>query len=129
MTKVKSIRNISKQEIAFYVREFYDRNNKPPRIMDVCSLPFSKLRVVKLFGTWSDMLRYCQLPLNRNPPRLMECATCSKKFEKQLKEIRKCVNHFCSSACNAIFYSTGRPHTEETKRKISESLKAHRIFT
>lgn len=128
MSRVKTIRNISKQEIAFAVREFYDKTNKPPRILDVKQLPFSKLRVIRLFGTWSDMLRYCELPLNRNPPRLVVCGTCDKKFIKQVKEIRKCVNHFCSSACNAIFYSTGRPHTEETKRKISASLKAHRIF-
>lgn len=128
MPRVKLIKDISKQEMAFYVKEFYDKHNKPPRILDVTKLPFSKLRVVKIFGTWSDMLRYAQIPLNRNPPVLVKCATCDIRFERQVKEIKKSVNHFCSSACNAIFYTTGRPHKEETKRKISESLKAHRIF-
>lgn len=128
MSRVKVIRNISKQEIVFHVRQFYERTNTSPRLRDLPQLPFSKQRVVLLFKTWNDMLRYANIPLNRNPPRIVVCATCNERFEKQVKEIRKCVNHFCSSACNAIFYTTGRPHTEETKKKISDSLKAHRIF-
>ena len=105
-----------------------EKNKRSPRLKDLPQLTFSKIRVMLLFNTWNDMLRYSEIPLNRSPPRIVVCATCDKKFEKQMKEIRKCVNHFCSSACNAIFYTTGRPHREETKRKISESLKAHRIF-
>lgn len=120
---------LSKEEIVFKVREFYQRNKRGPFQREVQKLSVSKKRVVKLFGSWNQMLLYSDIPLNRNPPRLMVCAGCDKKFMRQVKEIRKCVNHFCSNACNAQFYSTGRTHTEVTKLKISLSLKAHRIFT
>lgn len=119
---------VSKEEIVFRVREFYDTNKRSPYQREISQFSISKKRVILLFGSWNKMLYYADVPLNRNPPRLIRCAGCDKKFMRQVKEIKKCVNHFCSSACNAQFYSTGRPHTEETKLKISESLKAHRIF-
>lgn len=120
--------HLTKEEIIYTVRQFYDTNNRAPLLKEVKNLPFSKKRVVSLFGTWNHMLLYAGVPLNRNPPRIVHCALCDEKFMKQVKEIKKCVNHFCSSTCNARFYMTGRIHSEETKQKISESLKAHRIF-
>lgn len=119
---------LTTDEVAFHANEFYNKHKFSPRLRDLPELPFSKRTVNILFGKWSDMLRYANLPLNRYPPRLMKCEECSKMFKKQVKEIRKCLKHFCSKACNAKYYTTGRKHTEETKQKISESLKAHRIF-
>ncbi len=117
-----------KDEIAYFARKFYDNHKHAPRLKDIQILPFSKKQVIDLFGSWSSMLRYAQLPLNRNPPQLVKCANCSRMFKKQVKEMRKSLKHFCSCACNAQYYTTGRKHTQATKDKISSSLKAHRIF-
>lgn len=118
----------TKEEMIYNVRKFYERNQVSPKIKDLPFLPFSKKAVVLHFKTWNDMLRHSDVPLNRSPPRLVKCPKCDTKFMRQVKELRKSKMSFCSSACNASFYTHGRKHTEETKIKISQSLKAHRIF-
>lgn len=120
--------SVSKEEIVFRIREFYASKKRSPYQREISQFGISKKRVITLFGSWNKMLCYADIPLNRNPPRLTKCAACGKKFLRQVKELRRCVNHFCSSACNAQFYTTGRSHSEETKQKISRSLKAHRLF-
>lgn len=119
---------LSKEEIIVAVVEYYIINTRSPKLKDLPSLPFSKKRVVEVFGTWNKMLLCAKLPLNRYPAVIVKCQNCGKKFKKQVKEIRKALRDFCGSACNAQFYTTGRKHTNETKAKISASLKAHRIF-
>lgn len=119
---------MSKDEMVFHVREFYEVHSISPKLKDLPILPFSKRSVVLHFGKWNDMLRYADVPLNRNPPRLVKCPKCGEKFLRQIKELRKSTKSFCSSACNAAYYTIGRKHTQETKDKISATLKAHRIF-
>lgn len=119
---------MSKEEMVFEVRKFYEENKYSPRIIDLKKLPFSKKMAINLFETWSNMLRYADLPLNRNPPRLIECANCLNKFIRQLKEVKKSTNSFCSRACSAQYNTTGRKHSTETKAKISNTLKSHYIF-
>lgn len=119
---------MTKEEIVYNVRKFYERNQASPKIKDLPILPFSKKAVVLHFGKWNDMLQYSDVPLNRSPPRLVKCPKCETKFFRQVKELRKSTLSFCSSACNASYYTHGRKHTIATKTKISESLKAHRIF-
>jgi hypothetical protein len=119
---------LSKREITKLVVNFYKLTGKSPCLKHLAHLPFSKNRVMKLFGTWNNMLKISGLKLNRNKISEITCFLCKKKVARQVKEIRKSKRSFCSSECSASYYTTGRKHSEETKRKISESLKAHRIF-
>ena len=119
---------LSKEDITKAANAYYRLFNQSPKLKDIPRLPFSKKRVVELFGTWNKMLICANVPLNRYPPTIVGCHNCGKKFKKQMKEIKKAHRDFCTSACNAQFYTTGRKHTAETKAKISASLKAHRIF-
>lgn len=119
---------ISKDEIIVYVKAYYRLNDQSPRLKDLPLLPFSKKRVVKLFGSWNRMLLNARLPLNRYPPCIIQCTNCKCDVVRQVKELRKTRSTFCSSACNAIYHNTGRNHSEETKSKISASLRAHRLF-
>jgi hypothetical protein len=119
---------LSRRDIIEIARAFYYTNNISPKLKDIASLPFSKKRVIELFQTWNNMLQSAKLPLNRYKRKEINCDNCRKKFTKQIKEMRKSLRHFCGNACNAQFYTTGRKHSEETKAKISASLKAHRIF-
>ncbi len=118
----------SKTEIIAIVWEFYRINNRSPKLKDLNSLGFTKNLVKKIFGTWNKMLFEAQLPLNKRPPINIKCDNCGSDFKKRVKDLKKTMRDFCSRACNAQFYSTGRKHTQETKAKISASLKAHRIF-
>jgi hypothetical protein len=118
----------TKNDIILYSQRYFAKHLVSPKIKDVGKFPFSKNRVNALFDTWNNMLLCANLPLNVNPARKISCTNCKKEFAKQVKEIRKSANHFCSASCNATFYNTGRKHSEATKQKISESLKSHRIF-
>lgn len=120
---------LTKQEIADIVKCYYVQNLRSPRLIDISKLPFSKKHIVATFGTWNRMLLYSNVPLNRHPPVILQCTSCRDRYQRQVKEIKKSIKNFCSNACKARYYTTGRKHSEETKRKISESLKAHRIFT
>ncbi len=119
----------TREEIIYAVRQYYEKNKVSPKIKDINDLPFSRKSVQVYFKTWNNMLRHADIPLNRNPPRLLECAACLTMFTRQVKEIKKVKISFCSRACNAMYYTLGRKHTQETKDKISASLKAHRVFT
>lgn len=72
--------------------------------------------------------------------KYQKCSTCSRNivaynFEKHLQKQKECLNcgnlfcpstrfdKFCSRSCSAIFNNQRRIHSEETKTKISESLK------
>lgn len=118
----------TKETIADIVRAYYHIHGASPKLKDIPKLPFSKKQVVKLFGKWNTMLMFARVPLNRHARQTLVCPQCGDQFMRQVKEIRKSVKQFCGSACNARFYTTGRKHSEETKAKISTSLKAHRIF-
>ncbi len=120
---------LTKREITQVVCDFHKLTGETPKLRHLPHLPFSKNRVVKLFGTWNNMLDISGLTKNRNKPITMKCKLCKKEFTREFKEMKRGYkNTFCGSACNATYNSTGRKHSEETKKKISESLKAHRIF-
>ncbi len=119
----------SKREMTKLVYNFYKLTGVSPGWKHLPALPFSKKRVIDLFGSWSNLLSTAGVPLNRYKVSEISCYLCKKKVERQVKEIRKAKRHFCSSACSASYYTKGRKHSEETKKKISETLKAHRIFS
>lgn len=118
----------TKREMTKLVYNFYKLTGVSPGWKHLPHLPFSKKRVVELFGCWNELLRTAGVPLNRYDISEIKCYLCKKKVQRQVKEIRKAKRHFCSSACSASYYTTGRKHTEETKRKISETLKSHRLL-
>jgi hypothetical protein len=115
-------------EIIRAAKAYYRLTGESPKLTNVKHLPFTKYSVLKHFGSWSKMLEHAGLPLNMNKPKELKCVKCNVSFMRQVKEIKKAKKHFCSSACSASFYTRGRKHSEETKKKISDSLKAHRIF-
>lgn len=55
---------------------------------------------------------------NKKNLRNKICEQCGKEFIAKYKSQR-----FCSSKCSAIYNNTGKHRSEETKKKISESLK------
>lgn len=114
--------------IIHYFKKYYLEFSKSPTCNNTDYFPFNKKFVYNHFQTWSNALKEAKLPLNRNKSKLLNCAKCKIEFEKQHKEIKKSKKHFCGNACSASYYTAGRKHSEETKKKISESLKAHKIF-
>ncbi len=119
----------SKRDMTKLVYNFYILTGTPPGWKHLPHLPFSKKRVIDLFGSWTNLLTTAGVPLNRYKMSEITCFLCKKKVAREVKEIRKAKKSFCGSACSASFYTKGRKHSEETKKKISETLKAHRIFT
>lgn len=121
-------KKLSRREMTMIVKDFYKITNTSPGLKHIPHLPFSKKRVMDVFGTWNNMLNCAEVPLNRNPIKTLKCKVCKTEFVRQHKEIKKSKYSFCNSACSAKFWTTGRKHSEETKKKISESLKKKRLF-
>lgn len=116
------------QSILETVYDYFLKTGKPPRAKDAALMNFTKYEVKKHFKTWSNMLTIACVPLNRNKSETVSCEMCSDKFKRQVKELRKSNKHFCGQSCASTYYNLGKKHSTETKKKISESLKAHRIF-
>lgn len=52
------------------------------------------------------------------------CKNCGKDFQKRIKSNQI----FCGSSCSGSYNTKGRKHSEETKFKISNSLKKEEIY-
>ena len=120
--------NYSRQSLISIVAEFHATHKRSPKMKDIDDLPFTRANVMRVFGKWNNLLIAAGVPLSREPRRLVRCYSCAHTFLREVKEIVKVKRTFCTSACSARFYSTGRKHTEATKEKISKSLIAHAIF-
>lgn len=55
-------KNINKEDVKREAIEFYHKNQRSPFYYE---LSFSKTAVNRLFGSWNDLLRECNLPLNQ----------------------------------------------------------------
>ena len=102
---------------------FYDTHNRAP-ISNKDEIPFSKRMVQTRFGNWNDALIVAGIPLNIHKAKTVNCTGCGIRFTSLVSQLKRSLNSFCSSKCAAINRNTGRPQTEETKRKISEALRA-----
>lgn len=118
---------LSRQEIINYITNYFKEHNKSP-ILNDCH-PFKYYHINKYFGTWNNALKEAYLPLNRNQSLLVECKFCQNAFIKQIKEIYKSENDFCSHSCSAKYNNKGRKMSEETKEKIRKKLQIIRCTT
>lgn len=117
---------ITKENIINYLKTYYNNYNKSPIILD-SSHPFKYFHIKKYFKTWNNALSEAGIPLNRHKIIITQCLLCKIPFEKQMKEIIKSNNDFCSHKCSAIFNNTGRKMSEETKEKIRKKLQLIRF--
>ena len=85
---------------------------------------FSAGTVANKFGSWSNALTESGIQLRLQPPRQVNCGTCNAMFMKQVSNIKKYPNHFCSQSCSAKKSNTNRIVSEATRAKTSASLKA-----
>jgi len=106
---------------------FYASHNRAP-ISNKDEIPFSKRMVQTKFGNWNDALIVAGIPVHNHKAQSVNCTTCKTNFVKAVSQLKRSLNSFCSSKCAAINRNTGRPQTEETKRKISEALRARFTF-
>ena len=120
----------SKDEIIFTIQLFYDNHKRSPKMCELIHFNFNKHYIKRLFGSWNNLLEASGVPLNKHKPVVVNCANCNKSMKREVKELKKVNRTFCSYQCNQKFYrSPGMyKHSDATKLKISESLKAHRIF-
>lgn len=112
---------INKENIINYIKEYYKKNLKSPRI-DHNIHPFNYYQIKKIFNSWNNALIEANIPLNRNKNYIIECKVCKTIFNKQFKEIVKSNNDFCSHSCSATYNNTGRKMSEATKEKIRKKL-------
>ena len=108
--------------------EFFNSNLKP----------FSKGTFSLKGFKWNEELHDLNLEINMKSPRpkkLVICKKCKTKFEKQINQIEKTNNNFCSKSCAAIYNNTHKKHgtrrsklekyLEEELTKLYPNLEIH----
>jgi hypothetical protein len=113
----------SKDFIISSMQEFYEKHGESPKSNGI-DMPFSKSYVQYKLGGWTNALIAAGIPVRKHQAKRIACHTCNVSFIKNVCQIKKAINNFCSSRCAAIHRNTGRHHSEETKIKISEALRA-----
>jgi hypothetical protein len=114
---------ITKEQVIAKLQEQYAKSEEIPKSTNFSKILCSDNTVRKLFGSWNNALITAGIPIRKNKPLKINCDQCDIEFIKQVKEIKKSKNHFCSHSCSAIFNNKNRVMTEETKNKISNTLK------
>lgn len=108
------------QELIQIIRTFYQQHNAVPTCKQ---LGVRTERFRYHFGSYTNALVAAGMSISPPLPSQQQCAAvgCTNTFKPRERN-RK----FCSQSCAARTNTTGRSHTEHTKRKIQKSLAKHR---
>lgn len=111
-----------------YTQQDFDNaktNDKLPCQCYICEKTFYKLkRVIQrtLKSQKGFSAKYCShkcISLSRKNKQTLICTNCEKPFEKNLSEIKKTKNHFCSSSCSGTYNNTHKTHgTRRSKLEL-----------
>lgn len=115
--------NASKDEIKRVLIDYYTKTGKVPKItLKSPELGISPAVVRGMFGTWNQAIEYSGLtPRVRNERVSTKCATCYASIELIPSQIRE--HNFCNASCAATHNNKSRTHSDDTKQKISHSVK------
>lgn len=114
---------LTKEYIIDYLSNYYLVNNEIPKSRERIH-PFCGESVKNIFGSWNNALDAANVPKRSHSPQLVNCNYCYKDFYKQICQIKKSNNNFCSKSCSAKFNNKiiDRTLSEESKNKIREKL-------
>ena len=122
-TIVATMTAITKESIKDTLLRIYQETGESPKRST--KIPeFSAGTVANKFGSWGNALAESGIPLRVQPPQQVNCGTCNVMFMKQVSNIKKYPNHFCSRSCSATHRNTNRIVSEATRAKTSASHKA-----
>ena len=95
-------------------------------ICDVCGqkyLAFEKdWKYAEKKGRKHCCSQSCQIQLRKNG-KIVKCCCCGKEFYRSKKDLREDEIYYCSQECAHKCINHGHQHTDEEKKKISDSLK------
>lgn len=115
----------TKQILIDYVINYNKDNGKNITYKEFIKI-FKQGDITKNFKTFTNLLKEACVFIDRSP-QLVNCKTCDKEFKKEQKEIKRSKSgyHFCSYSCSAIYSNKDRIITQETRDKISTSIKKY----
>lgn len=108
------------------LQNYYSKNKITPNYnLSAKELGISPTIIRKLFGSWNYALCAAGIPItkHRNSSVQTFCKCCNTFFSVTYKLFHSKSNHYCSLSCAAKINNAKRTLTEESKRKISNSLK------
>lgn len=113
---------MKEEELLTHLQHFYNENKE----MTSKTYPYTYY-CKKLFGSWNNALEVAGIPITVGKSFITNCKNCNKEVKTNPSVLRKSKNGsvFCGSKCAAIFNNTNRTHDEETKQKISHSVKKY----
>jgi hypothetical protein len=87
---------------------------------------FDRKVVAKRFGGWNAALTESDIPIRMHKPMDVICLQCGTTFKRQVAQVKKSPNHFCSHSCSAKYSNKGRIISDAQKAKTSISFKRKR---
>lgn len=121
MKKYKATKN----EIKQFLHSYYKRTGEIPKYtLRTVDLGISPTVVRTVFGTWNAALEYSNLRPRIKGRITTSCNNCFTPINIPLSVFNSFKHNFCSRSCAATFNNKFRTHTEQTKLKISKSLKS-----
>jgi hypothetical protein len=95
-------------------------------LCSLCGKEFKRAAHHHRFAVKKGNKEFCGENCRRNDRKTaieISCSNCYKKIIVKMSRMKKTKNQFCSNSCAASFNNKARGgHSEETKRKISQSL-------
>lgn len=116
---------LTKTYITSYLRNFYKTHNTIPKSTDTTH-PFSKKSVQNMFGSWNNALEEANIPKRMNPSQNVICKHCNTPFKKQLKDIKRTQNNFCSRDCASYYNSRNKILSDKSKQQIRKKLQKYK---
>lgn len=115
----------TKQILIDYVINYNKDNGKNITYKEFIKI-FKQGDITKNFKTFTNLLKEAGIFIDRSA-QLVNCKICNKEFKKEQREIKKSKSgyHFCSHSCSANYANKNRIITQETRDKISTSMKMY----
>ena len=98
-------KKFTKEEIIKDLQRYYKECKQIPTTINYKGICHSST-ISRCFITWNKALEAANIPiLSKTPekPKLVICKNCNIEFYKQVKEILKTHNHFCTQSCAATY--------------------------
>jgi len=118
---------MDKDEAQQFLLDYYNEHGELPKLRDLTlknGFPFSRNTFTKWFGSKTKLEE--TLGIKKSYYTDVQCEQCKKTFAKANRYIKPNINDFCTRSCRAIYHNNRRdPPSEETKKKISDTLRIY----
>lgn len=100
------MRKYTKEILISILQKYYKENGLIPNCRIIRELKISDRTFKQFFGSWNNALLEAGFTIKWVPPITVICLHCGKEFKKNVGDIKKYPNNFCSQSHAASYNNT-----------------------